>query len=355
MQNWKELIFSEDIAFEDKASKVFEYQYKNNIMYKRYCNALHSVIGNTYSKLEAKETALSPSKIGDKLMGLAREDVDNIPLFPIQGFKDAELTCRTDTEPELVFKSSGTTSMARSTHLVADAGIYRESLIRGFNHFYGSDSTTILAYTPGYSENPDSSLIWMLQELITKSDSTVSRFLPLNEPLKQNDIDDIASEGSRIILFGAAFGLVDLVESSDVVLPGNSLVIETGGMKTHKREMSRNEMHKNLAKGFGTAEDRIHSEYGMAELLSQAYARGGKWFHTVPWMKVTVRDADDPRQKMPPYQEGLIGVIDLANVHSCSFLLTGDKGIMDNGGRFQVLGRWNQKDLRGCNFLIDED
>lgn len=355
MQDWKELIFSDEISFSEKACRVFEYQYENNTVYNRYCNALHGLSSKDSSKFKEKLSILSPGNIRGEILEWARQDVDNIPLLPIQAFKDAELTCRPDTEPELVFRSSGTTGMARSSHLVADAGIYRESVNRGFHHFYGSEPSTILAYTPGYSENPESSLVWMLKELITECAGKASRFLPLDEPLKQNDIDTIALDEDRIILFGAAFGLIDLVESSNVVLPGNSIVIETGGMKTHKREMSRTTMHRELANGFGIAVDRIHSEYGMAELLSQAYARGGKWFKPVPWMKVTVRDADNPQQTLPPYQEGLIGIVDLANVHSCSFLLTGDRGIMDNEGRFQVLGRWNPKDLRGCNFLIDED
>jgi hypothetical protein len=355
MQDWKDLIFSEETSFTEKVCEVFEYQFENNNVYKSYCTALQNVTGGSSSKIEKDGKAGQPGSVKEKILAGARQSVDNIPLFPIRGFKDVRLTCRPDSEPDLVFKSSGTSGMDRSVHPLADAGLYRESLIKGFAHFYDPEQSSILAYTPGYSENPDSSLICMLQELIGRDPSGKSRFLPLDEPLKQKVVDEFRASGRRIILFGAAFGLVDLVEISRVRLPKDSIVIETGGMKTHKREMKRMAMHKILSDGFGIAIDRVHSEYGMAELLSQAYATGGKWFRTVPWMKASVRDPDDPRQTLLPYQEGLLGIIDLANVHSCSFVLTGDKGMMDDEGRFQVLGRWNPKDLRGCNFLIDED
>ncbi|MGK7369884.1 MAG: hypothetical protein ACNS64_06685, partial [Candidatus Halalkalibacterium sp. M3_1C_030] len=293
--------------------------------------------------------------IKDHIAEKARQDISNIPLLPIRAFKDARISCHPDREPDLIFRSSGTSGMKRSIHPVTDADLYRVSLLRGFNNFYDLNQSVILAYTPGYSDNPDSSLVYMINELINQDESGLSRFLPLNEPLNQSEIDDIETSGRRLILFGAAFGLVDLVESSEVTLPNNSIVIETGGMKTHKREMQRTEMHRMLSDGFDIALDRIHSEYGMAELLSQAYALGGKWFRSVPWMQVSIHDPDDPQKTLLPYHEGLIGIIDLANVHSCSFILTGDKGIMDKEGRFQVLGRWNPKDLRGCNFLIGED
>ncbi|MFW6157622.1 MAG: hypothetical protein ACOC4S_02145, partial [Balneolaceae bacterium] len=158
-----------------------------------------------------------------------------------------------------------------------------------------------------------------------------------------------------LILFGAAFGLVQLAERHPQELPGRSIIIETGGMKTHRREMTRRAMHQNLAKGFGTSVKQIHSEYGMTELLSQAYATGGAWFQPVPWMRVRIYNPENPLEPLPAGQEGLIGIIDLANVHSCSFLLTGDRGVLGKKGRFKVLGRWNPKDLRGCNFLVEED
>ncbi len=330
MQNWAEYIFSDE-PFEEKARMVFKYQYERNAVYRRFCDALGVNV----------DTVLN--------------DVDAIPLLPVRAFKDATITSEPDAEPELVFKSSGTESMQRSQHLVYDADLYRKSVLNGFNHFYDLNNAVILAYTPGYADNSNSSLIWMLNELIAHDEIKKSRFLKLNKPLSQGEVDDIKASGKQLILFGAAFGLLDLVDISEVSLPSNSVVIETGGMKTHKREMDRTAMHRQMATGFGIDISRIHSEYGMCELLSQAYTTGGKWFREVPWMQVSVRNADDHQEKLIPYHEGLIGVIDLANVHSCSFLLTGDRGIMDEQDRFQVLGRWNPKDLRGCNFLIDED
>lgn len=333
MNNWSELIFSEEYSFEEKAKRVFKYQWNNNSVYFRYCEALNQ-------NFEIKKQDKS--------------DISAIPLLPIKAFKDASVTTYPNTEAELTFKSSGTSDMHRSIHPVHDATLYNQSLLRGFRHFYNLEDVVIWGYTPGYADNPDSSLIYMIQKLIDQDNSGLSRFLPLDEPVNPNAIKEVQRQGKQLILFGAAFGLLDLLEIDDINLPSNSIVIETGGMKTHRREISRGELHKRLAKGFGLDGSRIHSEYGMAELLSQAYA-SGKWFSTVPWMQVTIRNPENPDKILPPFQEGLIGIIDLANVHSCSFLLTGDKGVMDNKGRFQVLGRWNPKDLRGCNFLIDED
>lgn len=339
MEKPLELIFS-DRPFEEKALRVFEYQLEHNLVYRRYCEALG--VANAHPEPRGGGEG-SEMKIG------------SVPLLPIRAFKDAEVTTQPGEEHELTFQSSGTSGMERSVHKVYRKKLYRQSLLKGFSHFYEPDGAVILAYTPGYAENPESSLIWMLKELIGQDESYQSRFLPLDEPLRQSDVDAIRESGRQLILFGAAFGLIDLAERSSVSFPANSIVIETGGMKTHRREMVREELHRKLAGGFGLPVERVHSEYGMAELLSQAYATGSPWFRTPPWMQVTVRDPGDPQKVQPPFREGLIGVIDLANLYSCSFLLSGDRGMADRDGRFQVLGRWNPKDLRGCNFLIEED
>lgn len=336
MKNWSDLIFDSEKSFEEKAVTVFEYQFENNPVYRRYCEAL----GTNPENVSCHPEPVSGSK--------------GIPLLPIKAFKDAEISCKPEAEPELIFKSSGTSDMQRSIHRVTDASIYDQSIFEGFRHFYNLDNAVIWGYTPGYSDNPDSSLIYMLQKLIEQDKSSLSRFLPLDEPLNPNAVKEIDRQNKQLILFGAAFGLLDLMELEKVALPSNSIVIETGGMKTHRREISKTELHKRLAKGFSLNGSRIHSEYGMAELLSQAYATGGQWFETVPWMQVSIRNPENPFEEQSPYQEGLIGVMDLANIHSCSFVLTGDKGLIDDKGRFKVLGRWNPKDLRGCNFLIDE-
>lgn len=334
MSGWSNVIFDAEISFEEKALRIFEHQFENNEVYRRYCQALEV------------ETPQS---------------VKDIPLLPIQAFKDAEVGTAMDNSTfniqhsTLVFKSSGTSSMQRSIHRVADPAIYDQALSNGFQQFYDLENAVIWGYTPGYSENPNSSLIYMIQKLIEQDSTGLSRFLPLDEPIKKKQVDEVKKSGQQLILFGAAFGLIDMAENSPIKLPSNSIIIETGGMKTDRREMNRADMHRALAHAFGLDKSRIHSEYGMCELLSQAYATGGKWFRTVPWMRVSVRNPDDSRQILPSYQEGLIGVIDLANVHSCSFLLTGDKGLMDKKGRFQVLGRWKPIDLRGCNFLVEQD
>ncbi len=332
MENWSSFIFSKANSFEEKTRRVFEYQYEKNAVYRRYCEALKSDI-----------------------LKQVQDDAKAIPLLPIKAFKDADVTTQPDTDPELIFKSSGTSDMQRSIHRIHGASIYDNSILKGFEQFYNLDNAVIWGYTPGYAENPHSSLIYMIQKLIDQDESGLSRFLPLGEPLQEAKIGKVQETGKQLILFGAAFGLLDLLEMNKVKLPSNSIVIETGGMKTHRREISREDLHKRLANGFGLDGSRIHSEYGMAELLSQAYATGGQWFRTVPWMQVSIRNPENPFEELQPYNEGLIGVMDLANIHSCSFLLTGDKGVMDKNYRFKVLGRWNPKNLRGCNFLIEED
>jgi hypothetical protein len=349
MKDWQGLIFSDTIPFEKKAEQVFRYQYEKNPVYHRYCDALEIHPEN----VTIKKSATEADEMG--MPEELRNFSSGYPLLPIKAFKDAAVTCHPEEEHELEFKSSGTTDMQRSVHRIYDAGLYRQSLLKGFQQFNDLENAVIWGYTPGYADNPHSSLIYMIQKLIEQDESGLSRFLPLNEPLKQEEIEKVRKSGKRLILFGAAFGLLDLLEMNSPKLPSNSTVIETGGMKTHRREISRSKLHKKLSNGFGLDGSRIRSEYGMAELLSQAYTTGGKWFKTVSWMQVSIRNPENPDEILPPYQEGLIGVIDLANVHSCSFLLTGDRGLMDKKGRFQVLGRWNPRDLRGCNFLLEED
>jgi hypothetical protein len=280
-------------------------------------------------------------------------------LLPIQAFKDAEvLTAGKNSEfkiQNLKFYSSGTSGMSRSKHVVADPELYHQSIINGMNYFYNLDEFVIWAYTPGYADNLHSSLIHMLKVLIERDASGLSRFLELNKPLQAEKIEEIATSDKKLMLFGAAFGLLDMLEMKSVQLPKDSIILETGGMKTHRREITKAELHQKLADGFGLPKSQVHSEYGMAELLSQAYSRENEWFACVPWMKVTIRNPHNPMEIVAPGEEGLIGIIDLANLYSCSFILTGDKGFQHEDGKFQVLGRWNPENLRGCNFLIDRD
>ncbi len=322
--------FDLSLTFEDKAFQIFEFQKERNPVYGKFCETL------------------GVNKIGF---------IEDIPLLPIQAFKDTELMTLEHGElrPELVFKSSGTSGMNKSQHFVAKEELYRQSVLEGMNHFYPLEEFVILAYTPGYNSNPDSSLIWMLNELIIKDQSGLSGFLELNKPLDQERVQNIQDSGKRVMLFGAAFGLLDLLELGATNLPQDSIIIETGGMKTFRRETSRADLHAQLAQGFGIQNENVHSEYGMTELLSQAYSQGNEWFECVPWMSVSIRNPQDPMEEVPKGEDGLIGIIDLANIYSCSFILTGDKGIQNEDGKFQVLGRWNPQNLRGCNFLIDVD
>ncbi|MFY0684959.1 MAG: hypothetical protein JXR20_10440 [Balneola sp.] len=325
-------IFDKSISFEENALQIFQFQKENNAVYERFCKAL------------------GVSKVNS---------ISEILFLPIQAFKEKEVTTGRENSKfkiqNLEFLSSGTSGMDRSRHMVADPKIYKQSIFDGMKEFYDLDDYVILAYTPGYNSNPNSSLIWMLNALIKRENTGLSRFLELDRSLVQTEIDEIGSLGKKLMLFGAAFGLLDLAENSDVDLPSNSIVMETGGMKTFKREMTKADLHQQLAKGFNLSKENIHSEYGMTELLSQAYSRGSEWFECPSWMKVTIRDPKNPTVELAAGEEGLIGVMDLANVYSCSFILTGDKGVMNDENQFQVLGRWNPKNLRGCNFLIDRD
>lgn len=328
-----ETIFNTSIPFEEKVLDVFRYQQKNNSVYRCFCQAL-----------EIEEVS----------------SIKDIPLLPIEAFKEAEVLTNRDNSKFKIqnlkfFQSSGTTGMQRSRHYLLKPEIYRQSILRGMRQFYELDDYVIWAYTPGYSDNPHSSLIHMLKLLIDQEASGMSRFLELGKPLDQEQIREIKKSEKKLMLFGAAFGLLDLLELYPIELPEDTIILETGGMKTHWREITKEMLHQKLADGFSLPEAQIHSEYGMCELLSQAYAQGGLWFESVPWMQMSIRDPEDPMEILPTGEEGLIGVMDLANVHSCSFILTGDKGVQRSDGAFQVLGRWKTDNLRGCNFLIDRD
>lgn len=324
-------IFDESVSIEEKALNVFKYQIENNPVYGRFCKAL-GITGPI--------------------------NIAKIPLLPIQAFKEKEIVTtkkKLSTDSYQLFQSSGTSGMQRSKHIVVDPDLYKQSIFDGMWEFYDLHDYVIWAYTPGYNSNPNSSLVWMLNALIEREGSGLSKFLELDKQLLQNEIDEIRASGKKLMLFGAAFGLLDLAERSDANLPKDTIVMETGGMKTFRREMTKQDLHEQLAKDFGLSLEQIHSEYGMTELLSQAYSVGTQWFDCPSWMQVSIRNPENPMQEVEQGEEGLIGVIDLANFYSCSFILTGDKGIMNAENQFQVLGRWNPKNLRGCNFLIDQD
>ena len=324
-------IFDEDLAFIDKALEVFAFQYRHNAIYRRFCESLGAAPGSVTS------------------------DTD-IPLIPIEAFKDAPMiTWEKPQEHELLFQSSGTSGMNPSRHYVKKADLYRLSIMMGFNHFYDLDNLVIWAYLPGYDQNPYSSLIWMMKEIIKQDNEGLCAFLKPDRPLKQHNIETLQESGKQLMLFGAAFGLMDLAETNPTALPADTLIVETGGMKTHRRTMTRRTMHQTLSQAFEVPLRNIHSEYGMAEMLSQAYAVESDWFEPVPWLRISIRRMENPMQEAEPGERGLIGIMDLANVYSCSFFLTGDEGTARPDGSFMVHGRWRKAELRGCNFLIDQE
>lgn len=323
------MIFEADLPFRDKALQAYQLQVLRSPVYRVFSQSYYA-----------------PGELPDK--------VENIPLLPIRAFKDTEMIVE-GAAAELTFKSSGTGSMTRSKHPVADQKIYETAVIKGFEQHFSLSDHVLLCYTPGYNENPDSSLLRMLDFLIKRDDEHLSRFLPLDQPLQTSLFDEVTRSGRTIILFGAAFGLLDLVEMNSAPLPDGSHIIETGGMKTYRREMEKSELRQVLGKSFKIPGSQIHSEYGMCELLSQMYAIGGVWFTAPHWVHMTVRDPRDPFRICKPGEEGKIGIIDLANIFSCPFILTEDRGVMNEDGEIAVLGRWHGAELRGCNFLMEQD
>jgi hypothetical protein len=326
--NSHDFIFNEKLSFEERCRRVYNYQAEKNRVFKTFL----SVFGlDQESEIESKE----------------------IPLLPIRAFKHQPILCE-GKKSRLIFKSSGTSGMERSSHHISDPGIYKHSIETEFYRHFPAEKFALLCHMPGYRQNPDSSLIWMANHLINNDFSGLSCFLDDEDNL-QDWVEEVNKQGKTIIIFGAAFGLLDLLEEGVNQFPETTEIVETGGMKTHRREMSKSELRNSLSEGFNIPPKQIHSEYGMCELLSQMYAIESEWFSSPHWVQVSIRNADNPSQICKPGEEGKIGIIDLANLHSCSFILTEDRGVMQPDGTFRVLGRWNSENLRGCNFLIDED
>lgn len=279
-------------------------------------------------------------------------EVDEIPLLPIDAFKHKPIIVD-ELNSSLRFMSSGTGNMKRSTHYIHDEDIYKKAISEEFYRYFPSSEYSLLFFMPGYTENQHSSLIWMSDFLIQSDQSGLSRYLTEDYNEIENHIEKIMKANKKVVLFGAAFGILDLIESKTISFPRSLEVIETGGMKTYRRELSKRELREKISQGLQIHQNQIHSEYGMCELLSQSYAIGNEWFEAPHWVKVTIRRDENPGLICDIGEEGKIGIIDLANIHSCSFILTDDRGVLGNDGKFQVLGRWNAENLRGCNFLID--
>lgn len=272
-----------------------------------------------------------------------------IPFLPIAFFKSHEVLS-TDSKIEIVFSSSGTTGQITSKHLVSDLSLYEQSFNQAFQQFYGHpDDTCLLALLPSYLEREGSSLIYMVDHLLKQSKHPLSGYFLHNHDQLYTTLQTLKKVGQKTILIGVTYALLDFVEQFNIDFP-ELIVMETGGMKGKRKEMVREELHDRLYKGFGV--QQIHSEYGMTELLSQGYSDGQGIFNCPPWMKILLRDTSDPLSLIQNQQSGGINVIDLANVNSCAFIATQDLGKVYPNGSFEVLGRFDHSDIRGCNLLV---
>ncbi len=310
--------------FKDAAIAVFQHQFENNRTYRSFCDLLY----------------VHPSDV---------KELGQIPFLPIQFFKSHRVVSSPDKIAE-TFTSSGTTGNITSKHLVTDMSWYRKSYLKSFERFYGNiEDYVVLALLPNYLEREGSSLVYMVDDLIKKSGNEKSGFFLNNLTNLSENLSELDKNGQKTLLIGVSFALLDLIEKEQFSL-NNTIVMETGGMKGRRKEITRFELHETLQKGFGVSE--IHSEYGMTELLSQAYSKGNGLFECPPWMKVLTRDTEDALTIQDFNKTGGINIIDLANYNSCSFIATQDLGKVNENGQFEVIGRFDHSDIRGCNLMV---
>ncbi len=310
--------------FEKLSLEIFRFQYDRIPVYRKFCDLL-------------KIKPQSVSRLAE------------IPFLPIEFFKTHAII-PTGKNPQITFTSSGTTGSLTSKHYVSDLTLYERSFKLAFEQFYGDPAKmVILALLPSYLEREGSSLIYMAQHLIESSNQPESGFYLNNLQKLKETLDTLEKQGKKVLLIGVSFALLDLTELHSFKLK-NTIIMETGGMKGRRREMIREELHNNLKKGFGV--DNIHSEYGMTELLSQAYSMGDGVFESPPWMKLLIRDPEDALTFLPEGKTGGINVIDLANFNSCAFIATQDLGKDLGNNKTEVLGRFDNSDIRGCNLLV---
>lgn len=310
-------------SFEALALDTFAYQYAHVPVYQKYCDFLQKGPKTVYS-------------------------LEEIPFLPIQFFKTHQVIS-SEKKAEVVYTSSGTTGSIPSKHFVAESSLYQKSYLTGFEHFYGPITDwTILALLPSYLERGGSSLVAMVDDLIKRTQNPMSGFYLHNLEELAVRLKHLDSSGKKVLLIGVSYALLDLIEYTPFQLK-HTVVMETGGMKGQRKELIKEALHVKLREGFGTSQ--IHSEYGMTELLSQAYSKESGLFSCPPWMKVFTRDPEDPFTQVT-HKTGGINVIDLANKYSCSFIATQDLGRVHSDDRFQILGRFDHSDLRGCNLMV---
>lgn len=310
-------------GFNELALELFRFQYQHNSVYREYVNAL-------------------------QLVGEDVQHMDDIPFLPIQFFKTREV-CTTTFEPEAVFMSSGTTQTINSRHSVKSMPIYQESFLKAFELFYGDVTEwCIIGLLPSYLERSNSSLVVMADELIRRSGHPDSGFYLYEHEKLAGVLQQLEAKKQKTLLIGVTFGLLDFAEAYPMPLK-HTIIMETGGMKGRREEMTRQEVHDILKAAFQLPS--IHSEYGMTELLSQGYSKGEGIFLTPPWMKIRVRLEDDPLD-VRLSGTGIINVIDLANIYSCCFIATEDVGRVFEDGSFEVQGRVDNSDIRGCSLMV---
>lgn len=309
--------------FNEIALKIFDFQKQNIPVYKEFTNYLN-----------------------------IKQDIKHytqIPFLPIDFFKEHYIV-QENSNVDIIFSSSGTTGKHTSKHYVTDINLYRESFSKTFFNFYGDiKNICLIALLPNYLEREGSSLIYMVKDLISQSNHPDSGFLLYEHDILYQKLERLKAEKQRTILIGVTYALLDFVEKYKLEFP-DLIVMETGGMKGKRKELIRKELHQILCTGFGV--NNIHSEYGMTELLSQAYSKGKGIFECPPWMKIIIRDINDPLNILENHKTGGINVIDLANIYSCSFIATQDLGKKHSQNTFEVLGRFDNSDIRGCNLLI---
>lgn len=284
------------------------------------------------------------------------KDVADIPFLPIRFFKQYDIisSAEPDVVPQKIFFSSSTTGQMPSRHCVTDLSLYEKSFLAGFRHFYGApEEYVILALLPAYLEREGSSLVYMADRLIKESGHPESGYYLYDHDRLFSTLTELRRGDRKTLLLGVAFALLDFTEKYRIEGPNDSwlTVMETGGMKGRREELTRAELHRRLSAGFGLSS--LHSEYGMCELLSQAYSAGDGVFRTPPWMKVLIREINNPFKESAPGERGIIHIIDLANRNSCSFIETEDTGRTWPDGTFTVEGRLQGSERRGCNMLIE--
>jgi len=313
-----------EAEFTTTALEIFKFQFEHNSVYRSFCDLLYK----------------HPSDV---------HTIEQIPFLPIEFFKTHTIAS-TNKAAEAIFTSSGTTGSVVSKHHVSDLNVYKHSFRKGFQSFYGNiEDYTVLALLPSYLEREGSSLVYMANDMITQSKQAESGFYLDDLEALKDTLISLEAKGQNTLLMGVSYALLDLIEAHSFDLK-HTIVMETGGMKGQRKELVKSELHALLKQGFGV--DAIHSEYGMTELLSQAYSKGDGVFETPPWMKVLTRDPEDALSIQPIGRSGGVNIIDLANINSCAFIATQDLGKIKSDGSFEILGRFDQSDIRGCNLMV---